>query len=85
MMKCKVVCWFAVAAAWTCLATAQSSQSHLSSAPPPDPLKTATKPLTGNLPRQPRTSPRLRCRPRSYNEYERGTQPPGAAKNCSQQ
>ena len=46
MMKCKVACWFAVAAVWTCLATAQSSQSHLSSAQPPDPLKTVTKPLT---------------------------------------
>ncbi len=47
MMKYKVACWFGVAAAWTCLATAQSSQSHLSSpAQPVDPLKTATKPLT---------------------------------------
>jgi hypothetical protein len=46
MMKYKVACWFAVATAWTCLATAQSSQSHLSSAPAPDPLKTVTKPLT---------------------------------------
>ena len=46
MMKCKAACWFAVAAVWTCLATAQSSQSHLSSAQPPDPLKTVTKPLT---------------------------------------
>jgi hypothetical protein len=45
MMKCRVASLFAVAAAWTCLATAQSSQSHLSSAPQPDPLKTATKPL----------------------------------------
>ena len=46
MMKCKVACWFAVAAVWTCLATAQSSQSHLSSTQPPDPLKAVTKPLT---------------------------------------
>jgi hypothetical protein len=46
MMKCKVACYFAVAAAWTCLATAQSSSSRLSPAPPADPLKTVTKPLT---------------------------------------
>ncbi len=46
MMKCKAACWFAVAAVWTCLATAQNSQSHLSSTQPPDPLKAVTKPLT---------------------------------------
>ncbi|MGA9508848.1 MAG: hypothetical protein WBV55_09535 [Candidatus Sulfotelmatobacter sp.] len=46
MRKCKVACWFAVAAVWTCLATAQSSQSRLSPAPPADPLKNITKPLT---------------------------------------
>ena len=47
MMKYKVACWFAIAAAWTGLAAAQSSQSHLSSpAQSADPLKTATKPLT---------------------------------------
>jgi hypothetical protein len=48
MMKYKVACWFAIAAAWSCLAAAQSSQSHLSSpAQPADPLKTATQPLIG--------------------------------------
>ncbi|MFZ0294378.1 MAG: hypothetical protein WAL52_12295 [Candidatus Sulfotelmatobacter sp.] len=36
MMKYKVICWFVIAAASTCLATAQSA----------DPLKNATKPLT---------------------------------------
>ncbi|MGB7602066.1 MAG: hypothetical protein WBM24_17290 [Candidatus Sulfotelmatobacter sp.] len=46
MMKCKVASWFVLATAWACLATAQSSTSRLSPAPPPDPLKTVTKPLT---------------------------------------
>jgi hypothetical protein len=41
----KVAC-FATAAAWTCLAAAQSSPARLSTPPPADPLKTATKPLT---------------------------------------
>jgi hypothetical protein len=46
-MKYKVACWFAIAAAWTCLAAAQSSQTHLSSpVQSPDPLKSATRPLT---------------------------------------
>jgi hypothetical protein len=47
MMKYKFASCLAIAAAWTCLATAQTSQAHLSSTrPTPDPLKTATKPLT---------------------------------------
>ncbi len=46
MMKYKFACWFALATALTCVVTAQSSQSHLSPAEPPDPLKTVTKPLT---------------------------------------
>lgn len=38
---------FAVAVAWTCLGTAQISQTHASSThSAPDPLKEATKPLT---------------------------------------
>jgi hypothetical protein len=46
-MKYKVACCFATAAAWSCLAMAQNSQAHLSTAKSaPDPLKTVTKPLT---------------------------------------
>jgi hypothetical protein len=46
-MKYRVVCWFVAAAALICLATAQNSQVRASSAKAgPDPLQTATKPLT---------------------------------------
>lgn len=46
-MKYKVACCFATAAAWSCLAMAQNSQTHLSTAKSaPDPLKAATKPIT---------------------------------------
>ena len=55
MMKYKFASCFAIAAAWTCLATAQTSQAHLSSTrPAPDPLKHATKPLTEKSANTPR-------------------------------
>jgi hypothetical protein len=55
MMKYKFASCLAIAAAWTCLATAQTSQAHLSSTrPTPDPLKTATKPLTEKSANTPR-------------------------------
>jgi hypothetical protein len=47
MMKYKFASGLAIAAAWSCLAAAQTSQAHLSSTrPTPDPLKNATRPLT---------------------------------------
>ena len=46
MTKYRVACCFTVVAACTCLAMAQSSVGRLSTPPPADPLKTATKPLT---------------------------------------
>lgn len=47
MMKYRVVCLFVAVAASIGLATAQNSQVHSSSAKSgPDPLQTATKPLT---------------------------------------
>jgi hypothetical protein len=47
MMKYKFASGLAIAEAWTCLATAQTSQAHLSSTrPTPDPLKNSTRPLT---------------------------------------
>ncbi|HWO40143.1 MAG TPA: hypothetical protein VNO32_66115 [Candidatus Acidoferrum sp.] len=56
MMKYEFASCLAIAAAWTCLATAQTSQAHLSSTrPAPDPLKNVTKPLTeksANTPRR---------------------------------
>jgi hypothetical protein len=55
MMKYKFVSCLAIAAAWTCLATAQTSQARLSSTrPTPDPLKNATKPLTEKSANTPR-------------------------------
>jgi len=67
MMKYKFASGLAIAAAWTCLATAQTSQAHLSSTrptpdplksatsrPTPDPLKSATKPLTEKSANAPR-------------------------------
>ena len=55
MMKYKFASGLAFVAAWTCLATAQTSQAHLSSTrPTPDPLKTSTKPLTEKSANTPR-------------------------------
>jgi hypothetical protein len=55
MMKYKFASCLAIVAAWTCLATAQTSQAHLSSTrPTPDPLKNATKPLTEKSANTPR-------------------------------
>jgi hypothetical protein len=55
MMKYKLASGLAIAAAWTCLATAQTSQAHLSSTrPTPDPLKNSTKPLTEKSANTPR-------------------------------
>jgi len=55
MMKYKFASCLAIAAAWTCLATAQTSQAHLSTTrPAPDPLKNATKPLTEKSANTPR-------------------------------
>jgi hypothetical protein len=55
MMKYKFASCLAIAAVWTCLATAQTSQAHLSSTrPTPDPLKNATKPLTEKSANPPR-------------------------------
>lgn len=55
MMKYKFASSLAIAAAWTCLAAAQTSQAHLSSTrPTPDPLKSATKPLTEKSANTPR-------------------------------
>lgn len=46
-MKYKVACCFVTLAAWSCVAMAQNSQAHLSTAKSaPDPLKTVTKPIT---------------------------------------
>ena len=46
-MKNRLIYWFVTAAVCTCLATAQNSQVHSSAAKTsPDPLKSATKPLT---------------------------------------
>jgi hypothetical protein len=48
MMKCRVVCLFIAVAALSCLGTGQNSQGRSSSPgkPGPDPLQSATKPLT---------------------------------------
>lgn len=47
LMKNRVAFWLAIGAVCTCLATAQNSQVHSSAAKStPDPLKSATKPLT---------------------------------------
>jgi hypothetical protein len=47
MTKCKVVGLFLTVAIWTCIATAQSSPAGPSSPKAaPDPLQSATKPLT---------------------------------------
>ena len=55
MMKYKFASCLAITAAWTCLATAQTSQAHLSSTrPTPDPLKKATRPLTEKSANTPR-------------------------------
>jgi len=55
MMKYKFASGLAIAAAWTCLAAAQTSQAHLSSPhPTPDPLKNSTRPLTEKSANTPR-------------------------------
>jgi len=55
MLKYKFASGLAIAAVWTCLATAQTSQAHLSSThPAPDPLKSATRPLTEKSANTPR-------------------------------
>jgi len=55
MMKYKFASGLAIAAVGTCLATAQTSQAHLSSThPTPDPLKSATRPLTEKSANTPR-------------------------------
>src|ERR1700733_2111436 len=55
MMKYRFASGLAIAAAWTCLATAQTSQAHLSSTrPTPDPLKNSTRPLTEKSANTPR-------------------------------
>ncbi len=47
MMKCRVACLVATVAAEICLATAQSSKTHSSSAKPDsDRMQAATKPIT---------------------------------------
>jgi hypothetical protein len=58
MTKYRIACWFITLAASTCLSLAQSSQVGASSAKPgPDPLQTATKPLTPKSAMPPQRKP----------------------------